>query len=138
MDITTEGTFSDGGSDISSTWSIDSVGIYTSRGDFASWEDVGVELVTIPSRPGRSPDNSSDLDLDSDSSLEELVLFMWLHSERLEPLLRTENMSFANGEHLLCFTVSTVLHIPLDLGSGFHGQPNTVADIHALASFVKG
>ena len=60
VEITTDGTFSDGDSDVSSDWSVDSYGIYTSRGDFASWTDVGVELVTVPSGPGRSPENSSD------------------------------------------------------------------------------
>ena len=116
VEITTDGTFSDGGSDVSSTWSLDSVSVYTSRGDFASWEDVGVELVTIPSGPGRSLDDSSDPDTDSDGGLEELTSFLWVHRNCLEPLLRTETMSFTNWEHLLCFTVSMVLNIPLDPG----------------------
>ena len=61
VEITTDGTFSDGSdSDNSSTWSFTSRGISTSRGAYNSWEDVGVELVTIPYGPGRSPDNSSD------------------------------------------------------------------------------
>ena len=71
-----------------------------------SWEDVGVELVTIPSGPVRSPDNSSDPDTDSDGGL-------WVYWNRLQPLLLgdPENMSFWGWEHLLCFTVSTVLLI---------------------------
>ena len=125
-------------SDVSSNWSVDSYEIYTSRGDFASWTDVGVELVTIPSGPGRSLEDSSDTDSDSDDGLEELVSILWVHRGRLAPLLRTENLSFAHWEHLLCFMVSKVLHIPLNPGSVFHGQPNTVADIHALASFLEG
>ena len=48
-----------------------------------SWEDVGVELVTIPSGPVRSPDNSSDPDTDSDYGLEELVSFLWVDHDRL-------------------------------------------------------
>ena len=35
-----------------------------------SWEDVGVELVTVLSGPGRFPDNSSDPDMDFDDGVQ--------------------------------------------------------------------
>ena len=103
-----------------------------------SWEDVGVELVTVPSGPGRSPDDSSDLDTDFDDGLEELESLLWIHHVRLGHLLRTGHVSFTDWEHLLCYTVSMVLHVPLDTGSGFHGQPSPVhiEVISALASFL--
>ena len=91
VEITTDDTLSDGGVlDNSSTWSIDSLGVSTSRGAYTSWEDVRVELVTIPYGPGRSPDNSSDPNSDSDGSgggLEELTSFLLVIRDRLIALL---------------------------------------------------
>ena len=112
IDITEDGTISDA----SSTWSIDSTGISTSRGDFASWQDVGVVLETVPIGPDQEWSSDSDADLDD----EDLVSFLWVHSTRLRALLRSKHVDW---EHLVCFSVSQVLRIRLRLGSRFLGKP---------------
>ena len=125
VEITEDGTISDA----SSTWSIDSAGISTSRGDFASWQDVGVVLETVPIGPGREWSSDSDADLDD----EDLVSFLWVHNTRLRALIRSEHVDW---EHLVCFSVSQVLRIPLQLGSRFHHQLEPVPDVYALACFL--
>ena len=126
VEITKDGMLSD----TSSKWSIDSAGISTSRGDFASWQDVGVVLETVPIGPGREWSSDSDADLDD----EDLVSFLWVHSTRLRALLGSGNVDW---EHLACFSVSQVLRIPIRLGGRFHDQPDPVADVSALACFLE-
>ena len=111
--------------DASSIGSINSSGIYT-------WTDVGVELVSVPSGPGRSPDNSSgNSDAEYDDGFEDLVSFLWVHHTRLRALIRSDHVDW---EHLVCFSVSRVLRIPLQLGSRFCYQPEP--DVYALACFL--
>ena len=120
--------------------SLNSLGISTSRGAYTSWEDVRVEIVTIPYGPGRSPDNSSDPDTDSDDSsggLEELTLFPWVIWDRLNTLLWDPgNMTYWGWESLLCFTVSIVLPIALSWGGRFDGRSDSSAGTPTLTSFL--
>ena len=98
--------------------------------DFASWQDVGVVLETVPIGPGREWSSDSDADLDD----EDLVSFLWVHSTRLRALLGSGNVDW---EHLVCFSVLQVLRIPIRLGGRFHDQPDPVADVSALACFLE-
>ena len=65
---------------------------------------------------------------------EDLVSFLWVHSTYLRALLRSGHVDW---EHLVCFSVSQVRRIPLQLGSRFDNQPDPDADVYALACFLE-